>query len=134
MVEQVAAAQAAATYADARVQAVTRYASPQLNGATTPSTVQQSLQELVDGTAAEQAGLVARQRRALAQVTAVPWHAGVRAARRRCLTYVDRRLQLLQAEGSRLPGPDPAGAGTAAAEALLAAGADPAAVRAALAG
>jgi hypothetical protein len=92
--ERCAAADATGRYADRRVQSVITYASPQLDAAGTPAAVRRNLNRLVATAAAGQVPALSGRRAVLAGSRA--WTPGGRDVRRRCLAYLDLRLDLLR--------------------------------------
>ncbi len=93
----VAAAERTSDASTARITAVVRYASPQLDAAGTPPAVQRSLEQLVEQAAA-QALPAMRQRLRAVEATAAPrWRPSLREAKATCLAYLRDRVRAMAA-------------------------------------
>lgn len=97
LLSTVAAAERTSASSTARVAAVVRYASPQLDGAGTPPAVQRSLEQLVEQAAAQALPALRLRLRAVEATAAPPWRPSLRRAKASCLAYLRARVRVLLA-------------------------------------
>jgi hypothetical protein len=96
LLARVLAAQESIAYSDGRVAATVAYTRPLLFGANVPADVRAGLQQLVADSAAGQVGAIESERAAVAHVSVLPWHRGLRRAKVALLAYLDARVAYLR--------------------------------------